>query len=168
MQQFEKPTLVRLVLAIGLLALASCGSAPPNPVKAEAVVLAVVSAAADVNPDADGSPKPVVLRVYQLKADASFANADFFALYDQEQETLGADLLAREEFVLAPGDSRKVEFGVQPDARFIGVAAAFRDIRNADWRAITATPKNGFSDLIGKDALQVTAQGTRVTLSVSD
>ena len=164
MHRFEKPALVRLVLAIGLFALASCGSAPPKPVKAEAVV----SAAADVNPDADGRPSPIVLRVYQLKADAAFANADFFALYDQEQQTLGADLLAREEFVLAPGDSKKVEFGVQPEARFIGVAAAFRDIRNAEWRALAAAPQKGFSDLIGKDALQVTAQGTRVTLSVSD
>jgi type VI secretion system protein VasD len=144
--------------------LAACAGAPPKPDKAKAIV----SAGADVNPDSTGRPSPVVVRIYQLKEDVAFRNADFFALYDKEAQTLGADLLAREEFVLAPGDSRKVEFAVQHDTRFIGVAAAFRDIRNARWRAIAAAPKKGLTDVIGKDAITIEVAGDEVSLSVKD
>ena len=48
----------------------------------------MLSAASDVNPDATGRPSPIVVRVYQLRADAAFAAADFFALFDEEQQTL--------------------------------------------------------------------------------
>jgi len=150
------------VLLSGVLA--ACAGSPPKPDKAKAIV----SAAADVNPDATGRPSPVVVRIYQLKEDVAFRNADFFAIYDKESETLGADLLAREEFVLAPGDERKVEFGVQPGARFIGVAAAFRDIRNARWRAIAGAPSKGLMDLIGKDAITIAVTGDQVSLKVKD
>src|SRR6186713_2333662 len=45
--------------------------APPAAPKAEPVTL-TLTAAADVNPDANSRPSPVVVRVYQLKNDAAF------------------------------------------------------------------------------------------------
>jgi type VI secretion system protein VasD len=91
---------------------------------------------ADTNPDATGRPSPVVVRVYQLKADAVFSGADFFALFDDDQKVLGADLISRDEFTLAPAEQRRIDVTVSGETRWLGAIAAFRDIRNAQWRVL--------------------------------
>jgi type VI secretion system protein VasD len=121
------------------VALASCKTVPIKP-SSEAKAKVALSAAADVNPDASGKPSPVVVRVYQLKGDAAFAGADFFALFDDEMKVLGPELIGREEYVLTPAEKRTVELTVPKTAKFVGVIAAFRDIRNAQWRVVVPAP----------------------------
>ena len=99
-----------------------------------------LSASADVNPDGTGKPSPVVVRLFQLKGDAAFTNAEFFALYDDEMKVLGPELIGREEYVLAPAEKRTVEVSVSGAARFVGVVAAYRDIRNSQWRVVVPAP----------------------------
>ena len=153
-----------LLAAFACVALAACAGAPPKPAKAHLSI----SASAAVNPDAEGRPSPVVVRVYQLKDDAAFGAADFFAIFDKEEATLATSLLTREEFVLAPGDARTVDLQVSPEAKFLGVAAAFRDIRNAAWREVKPAPSKGFTDLVKKDALSIVVEQSRVTLQIAD
>ena len=119
--------------------LASCKTVPVKPSK-ESKAKVALSAAADVNPDASGKPSPVVVRVYQLKGDAAFAGADFFALFDDEMKVLGPELIGREEYVLTPAEKRTVELAVSKTAKFVGVIAAFRDIRNSQWRVVVPAP----------------------------
>lgn len=135
--------------------------APPAPAHL------TVTARADVNPDESGRPSPVVLRIYQLKDDAAFKDADFFAIFDNEQATLAANLIDRKEFVLAPGDSRTIDFPVSGDAKFLGVLAAFRDIRNAEWRALVDAPRKTYKNLVKTDKVLVTAAKARVSLTVT-
>ncbi len=110
---------------------AGCGKKGARPTRVDAGITAV----ADLNPDAHGRPSPVVVRVYELKTLSVFENADFYALYDEELATLGADLLAREELEIRPGEKRKYERTVDLRARYLGVIAAFRDLENARWRS---------------------------------
>ena len=84
-----------------------CASKPPKPVPAVATLSIV--ARPDANPDASGRPSPIVLRLYQLKADAAFVDSDFFPLFDDDKRALGADLVSREEMELAPGEARALE-----------------------------------------------------------
>ena len=121
------------------VAFTSCKTVPIKP-SPEAKAKVALSAAADVNPDASGKPSPVVVRVYQLKGDAAFAGADFFALFDDEMKVLGPELIGREEYVLTPAEKRTVELTVPKTAKFVGVIAAFRDIRNAQWRVVVPAP----------------------------
>src|SRR4051812_20979385 len=114
-----------------LAALSACASKPPGPVKTHTDLIV----SADVNPDASGRASPVVVRVYQLRNDGEFVASDFFPLYDREKEILGASFISREEYVLAPGESRTLALPIDANARFIGVIAAYRDIRASHWRA---------------------------------
>ena len=148
-------------LAFLCLALAACAA---KPVKARLSI----AAAANSNPDAGGRPSPVVVRVYQLKDDAAFVNADFFAIFDKEEATLAGSLVGREEFLLTPGDKRTEEFGVSREAKFVGVAAAFRDIRNSQWRVLQPAPKKGLVNIVKKDALTIVVEKTSVTLAIAD
>ena len=110
----------RLTLIVAMAA-AGCGKLPPPappaqpatappsitiaaPVEAKVKAIMTITAGADTNPDATGRPSPVVVRVYQLKTDASFNGADFFALFDDDQKVLGAELISRDEFVLTPAE----------------------------------------------------------------
>ena len=147
-----------------------CGKAPPPPklpeapvtiaAPAEAKVKAslTIAASKEANPDANGRPSPVVVRVYQLKNDAAFNGAEFFPLYDEEQKTLGPELITRDEFVLAPAESRTIDVVLSGDTRFVGALAAFRDIRNAQWRAVVPAPRTGLS---------ITVERARVVLVVA-
>jgi type VI secretion system protein VasD len=158
-----------LVCALVIAAAAGgCGKAPPLPPPAappltiaappEAKVKAsmTIAVSPDVNPDRTGRPSPVVVRVYQLKTDAAFASAEFFALFDDEDKVLGPELISRDEFVLQPADRRTIDVAVSSETRFVGAIAAFRDIRNAQWRSLVPAPRKG---------LTVAVERARVVLS---
>jgi type VI secretion system protein VasD len=160
----QRATVFKFFLATVCLALSACASGPPKTDKARMTL----KAEAQINPDATGRPSPIVVRVYQLKSDEKFAAADFFALFDDDQKALGADMLGREEAELTPGEAREMQFAVSRDAKFVGVMAAFRDIRNSRWRVIQPAPKKGWLDVFGKDALTVTVSRDAVALAVKD
>ena len=147
------------LMMAGLAWVAGCGSSPPKP---QAVKMNIV-VSADVNPDAENRPSPIVVRVYQLKDDAAFKDADFFTLYDKEQATLAAALVSRVEFELAPGEHRAVDYKLSPDAHFVGVAAAYRDIRNASWRAEIGAPDKGMMNLVKKNKIGIAVDRARVS-----
>jgi type VI secretion system protein VasD len=136
-----------------LAALYGCGGAPSPPPPTVANV--TISASADANGGA-----PVAVRIYQLRSTAAFEQADFFALYQREQETLGADLAGRDEFLISPGGTQTLTKELGPGVTSIGVVAAFRDIQNANWRATAAPPPNQTT------AVQVSIEGSSVNVSM--
>jgi type VI secretion system protein VasD len=162
---FVSPLLpLRCLVILMMATLAACASGQPKSTKARMTVIAQ----SDVNPDASGRPSPIVVRVYQLQQDAKFASADFFALFDDEQQLLGGDLLARDEITLAPGERKEVQVEVKGEAKFLGAVAAFRDIRNSQWRVVQPAPKKGLLDVFRKDGVQVSVARAKVIVTIND
>lgn len=154
---FISSTRRRLTLAGASLVLASCGSTPILAPKPKVLTVDVL-AAANLNPSASGRPSPVVVRVYELKSAAPFEAADFVSLFDKDQAVLGADVVARDEFVLSPGESMAIKRDLTADSKFIAVMAAFRDLERAKWRAVVPL-------LAGKDnALSVRLEASAIQL----
>lgn len=116
------------------LALAACASGPPKP----AQVAGTIQASAQVNPSTSKRPSPLLLCIYELKSAAAFNNADFMSLYQRDQTELSTDLMGKEEFVLAPGESKGFAKTLAPETRFLGVVAAFRDLEHSKWRSVVA------------------------------
>jgi type VI secretion system protein VasD len=150
-----------------MLAAGACAKAPPPPSLPPITIAAppevktkfamTLAASADSNPDATGRPSPVVVRVFQLKTDAAFKGADFFQLFDDDQKVLGPELISRDEYVLAPSEKKTIDVVVSRDARFVGALAAFRDIRNAQWRGLVPAPRGGFNVTIERARVVVSA-----------
>jgi len=88
-----------------------------------------------LNPDESGRPSPVVLRIYELKDITNFQSKDFFQIYDNDEEALGDSLIKKDELNFRPGESTFIEREFNPDAAYIGVFVAFRDVDEAHWRA---------------------------------
>ncbi len=140
-------------LLIGLAALSGCKSLPePTPVSG------VIQAAADLNPSVSQRPSPLLLRVYELKSPTTFNQADFMALYQADQATLSADLVAREEIMLTPGENRPYKKSLAPETRFIGIVAAYRNLERATWRTVIPVQAGKAMKLsIRADSLAVSA-----------
>ena len=89
-----------------------------------------------VNPDMDGRPSPVVVKVYELASRTRLSNQDFFELYDAPESVLGVDLLRKEELEFEPGDRFEYNMALSPAARYVAVVVAYRDIEQARWKAV--------------------------------
>lgn len=114
---------------------AGCASAP-KPVVTP--VSGTIEASAKLNPSVNGRPSPLLLRVYELRSNAVFGTADFMALYQSDQATLAADLVARDEFMLQPGERRPYAKTLGGETRFVAVFAAYRNLERAVWRTAAA------------------------------
>jgi len=123
------------------------------------VLVASVVGAADLNPDPGGQAAPVVVRFYELKSAKAFDAAAFFDIYDNAQQTLGADLLNWAELEVVPGSTRTLTLKLGPLAQQVGVIVAYRDIDHARWRAKIAIATGKTIDVTvhaGKLAVAVT------------
>lgn len=127
----------RLALHAGLLSPLAFGLPGCITFGAKQVQLRVnATAAADLNPSSTGRPSPLTVRLYELSADAAFNRADFLSVYQGEAAALGGDLVTREEFVLQPGESRKLQKPLNEKTRFIAVFGVYRSFERAVWRVI--------------------------------
>jgi type VI secretion system VasD/TssJ family lipoprotein len=157
------------VLALAVVAM-SCGKAPP-PVAAPAPPPATIAAApdakirlpltltaaADANPNARGTAQPIVVRVYQLRSDQAFLKADQEDLFDDEQKVLGQEVIGSStEYLIDPNQKQTHEVNFATEAAYIGIAAAFFDIRNAQWRQVLFTPRKGMTVSVERARLTVT------------
>jgi type VI secretion system protein VasD len=143
-------------LAGAALLLAACASAP-KPTEIEGSLTAV----ANVNPSVSQRPSPLLVRLYELKTASAFNNADFVSLYQRDQAELGADLVAREEIVLNPGESRPIRRVAGPETRFIGVLAGYRDLDRAKWRTVVPVQQ------ARKQTLTITAGELAISATVA-
>lgn len=95
-----------------------------------------ITTSPDANPDARRRPSPLVLRIYELSGHALFDTADFLALHERDRETLGAEMLGKEEWVMPPGSVRTLDRKLAPEVRHLGIVAAYRDLERARWRLV--------------------------------
>ena len=156
----------RVAFLIACALLGACASSRNDTTPVQ--VRTKLTAAADVNPDAAGRASPLVVRVYGLRTDPDFARADFFALYDREKETLAAAMTNSQEYVLQPGETREVRVPMSRDARYVGVVAAYRDIRGARWRVVSKAPRKRWTDALSRDVITIGASRSSVTLAIAD
>lgn len=161
----ERSTARWLAPLVLVVLLAGCFGKKPPPVPEmpkPAKLDLIVNASADLNPDSTGRPSPLVVRIYALRQMTEFEKADFFALFEKDEQVLAAALAKREEMILKPGDSVMQPREYPPDAQFIAVMAAYRDVERSTWRA-SAPIAAGSTGVI---TLKAGAKG--VTLNVEE
>jgi type VI secretion system protein VasD len=142
-----------IILTIALLitvVISGCfGKDPPVvPATLATIINAEVLASNAINPDGEGRPSPIVVRIYELKNLGTFNNIEFFPLFNEEAATLGDDLVYREEFSLIPGGKKLYTRTPAAGTQYLAVIAAFRNIDQATWKAAVPIPAERITNLI--------------------
>lgn len=130
------PTLsLKMLAALSALALlAGCSSLTPYSTLTKLDLK--LSASDQLNPDLNGRPSPIVVRLIELKHPVAFEHADFFSLYERAKESLAPDMVASEELELRPGETVDLKLSVTENSRYVGVLAAYRDLSQTQWRYV--------------------------------
>ena len=158
-----RATAMLLVIAAAF-ALVSCASKPPEDVQIKGSIEAVES----VNPDSQGRPSPLQVKIFQLGARDKFEAADYFALADASEATLGADMLGVQAMMLSPGEHKPYEGEFDPATRFIGVIAGYREIHQAEWRAIVEMPEKSLMKMMKRGGVIIKADSLAISVAVDD
>ncbi len=141
-----------LVIAAAVLVLSACAAKVPKPL-VPVMVDGQIVVGEHLNPNLQGRPSPLHLRVYQLSDRDAFLRASFQELAASDTAALAGTLLRRDTFDLCPremgheplgggtfcqGDTLPLAFELESRARFIGVVAEFSDLLDAagHWRSI--------------------------------
>ena len=123
-----------IVVLVSLLLGCSSDPEKPAPEPPQTLIDAQIIASCQVNPDVNGRPSPIVIRLFELKNLGKFEEADFYKLFEDYASLLSSDLLASEQFNLHPGETKMIKHVVSPETKFIAVTAAYRDLNQSVWR----------------------------------
>nr|WP_300308099.1 type VI secretion system lipoprotein TssJ [Halomonas sp.] len=99
-------------------------------------VIVALDADEELNPDAEGNPLSVVVRIYQLDSLTAFNAASADELWRSGKDSLGESLLAERETVMLPGKQVTDSAPMNPDTKYVGVAAFFRQVPDQRWRLV--------------------------------
>jgi len=121
-----------LTCILGMVTLLGCGGTPKQD------VVLTLNATQALNPDPEGTPHSVIVRVYTLKEQDRFNKATFDDLWKHDRDTLGSDLLAWKEITVHPDSQHPLELEVKlkKGEGFLGVVAFFREYQGKTWRQL--------------------------------
>lgn len=122
---------LRYIFLLVLFLLAGCtsnGSHEPRPLPTTIV------SNSNINPNYEGRPSPLVVVVYQLSSTAAFDSLDFLELYRQAKTSLDADLISKDEFEIAPNQTKNFMLFIDAKTQYLGIIGAFSQVDSSIWR----------------------------------
>ena len=155
--RFQSVIISLLTIAmLGLLTACAGGPPPREPLDMQ------INATADVNPDMQGRPSPVILHIVELSSTEQFNRLDYMGLTQPSGAGLGADLLGKNQMVLQPGEAKALPMELNPLTTAIGLVAGYRDIDNATWRKVIPITQGGTK------GISITLEQTQIITTVSN
>jgi type VI secretion system protein VasD len=124
--------------------LVACGGGTPAakaPEKCptQSITVSVLSSPT-INRTSEGEARPVVVRIYQLKADARLYNASFEGVWKDDKNSLSEDLVSSQELEIYPGTRTDVKFERPPAVNHIAGVALFSNPTGRAWFASLDLP----------------------------
>lgn len=137
------------VCTVGAIAaLGACASTPepqvtkPKDCELKSLKASVITSRR-VNLSEEREPRPVQLRLYQLKNDTRFLNSRFDAVWRSDVDTLGDDLLKVDEIPVYPNSRVEMRVEKIEGARFLVAAGLFRNPKGRSWFTSFEFPEPG-------------------------
>lgn len=92
---------------------------------------------ANVNPDDNKTPSPLIIRMYELKSPKTFENANFIDIYERDAEVLGDDMITKQKLKpIKPGKNRQANFVLSKETKYVGLYAEFLKYKDAKYKLI--------------------------------
>jgi type VI secretion system protein VasD len=132
-----------LALTAGGIGAVAVGCAPPpqTPKACDVQIVTLnIYAADNINPNERSNPRPVVVRLYQLKNDVRMENATYDEILLKDKDTLTDDLAKVDEVEVFPNDLVQVRFERIKEASVLSGVALFRGPKGNSWKTFYAFP----------------------------
>jgi type VI secretion system protein VasD len=113
--------------------------APKDPCDRQFVTLQIYGSGT-VNPNENGNPRPVSVRIYQLGSDLKLQNARYDDILLKDKETLGEDIVKSDDVTVYPNDLVEIQFERDKAAEFLGGVAYFHEPRGQAWKTFYEFP----------------------------
>jgi len=113
--------------------------AAPKPCDVQVVTLNIF-AADNINPNETGNPRPVVVRLYQLRDNVRLDNAQYDDVLLREKETLAEDVIKVDEVTVFPNDLVEVKFERNKEAAYLAGVALFHTPQGQSWKTFYEFP----------------------------
>ncbi|AKT38899.1 type VI secretion system lipoprotein TssJ [Chondromyces crocatus] len=129
--------------ALGASWAAGCSQAPPPEVPAPCDVQIVtlnLFAADNINPNENGNPRPVVVRLYQLKSEVRLENATYDEVLLKDKDVLQEDIAKMDEVEVFPNDLVEVKFERIKEASHLAGVALFHSPKGNSWKTFYEFP----------------------------
>lgn len=118
-----------------------------------------LAASGEINPGPTGKPSPLPIEIYVLRSPGRFQSLDYFELKNNGASALSGDLVDSRSLSLRPGQSTTITMTTGGDGAYIGVAAGFREIDSANWRATTSIgASDGYVVRAGRSSVSISAR----------
>ena len=127
---------------LGVTSLTACNPPPaaaPKPCDVQVVTLNIY-AADNINPNERGNPRPVVVKLYQLKGEVRMENATYDEILLKDKDTLGEDLAKVDDVEVFPNDLVQVKFERMKDASVLAGVALFHGPKGNSWKTYYIFP----------------------------
>ncbi|NNE62593.1 MAG: type VI secretion system lipoprotein TssJ [Gammaproteobacteria bacterium] len=137
-----------LILAMACLWLVACASGNKSVVGGYFGLDTDVSieflVEADSNPDELGIGSPLFVRMYELKNAKMMQKADFIDLYEQDEKTIGADLVGDVHRLkrFKPGEDRVEKFVLGGETKYIALYAEFLQFKDSKFKLVIPVVAN--------------------------
>ncbi len=102
-----------------------------------------IIATKDVNPDGNNRPSPIQFKVLQLTARTTIDNMDFDSLFYHAEKILSDELLSEDTYMVLPNETIESKMLILPDAHYIAIVAAYRDIDESRWKHVYEVSPHG-------------------------
>lgn len=133
----------RLLPIVALVGATACSSDPPPQAAAPCDVQVVtlnLYAADNINPNENGNPRPVIVKLYQLRNDVRMQNASYDDVLLREKETLADDVLKVDDVQVFPNDLVQVKFERNKEASTLAGVALFHGPTGQSWKTYYEFP----------------------------
>jgi len=98
--------------------------------------------------------------VVQLKSSGKFKSSRLSDLVADTEAALGSDFISKQNISLKKGESKPLNFEIDPDAKVIGAFASFRELNQTIWRTQVDLPQatdTAYTVLISIDNKSISA-----------
>jgi len=103
------------------------------------------SVAANVNPDDNGNPSPVIVRMYELKSPDVFSSSNFIDMYEDDKTVLAQDMVTVQRLkYLKPSEQRVENFVLSKDTKYIGLFVEFLKYEDAKYKIVVPIRQMNF------------------------
>lgn len=130
---FYRATQYLFLVLVTLLTIACSSKVKPE--KAEKLIVEIATAA-DINPNDKGVANPLRIALYTLKSTDEFQSSDFFTITEENTPSLKEQMDNVFDRIMLPSETKKIELTLDAGVAAIGIVAAYREIEQAEWKAV--------------------------------